>query len=180
MWTCLLLYVILEGKGIRKLVGKGRLKMKRNQKRNTKQNLSSSFWKWRCEMHTVELFGNKKPERYEWGISIQKNNILYINTCESFWKIRAAVKNQCLILFNACCIQVGHVTISQTFAMMFLEAQLFFSLVSTFVNSLLPRVKHSTCSCLVKLAFPPVWQIWAWHSAVPVIIIMAFKGPNRW
>ena len=73
-------------------------------------------------------------------LNIQKNNVLYkLNTCKSFCKIQEAVKNQCLILFNACYIQVGHVTISQTFAMIFLEAQLVFRLVSTFVKS------SSTC-----------------------------------
>jgi hypothetical protein len=48
--------------------------------------------------------------------------------------------------------------------MMLLEAQLFFRLVYTLFSSLLPRVKHSMCACLVTLAFSPVWQMGAWNS----------------
>jgi hypothetical protein len=142
-------------------------------------NVSFVFWKWRCDMHIVELSRNKKLERYEWGMSIQKNNTLYkLNTCKSFWKIQAVTK-QCLIFFYfmlytswtcehftdlhydvGCTVifQPGLHTCQQTSS----------------------TCEAHTCSCLVKLALSPLWQMGAWHSSVPLTVIMVFKGPNRW
>jgi hypothetical protein len=53
-------------------------------------------------------------------------------------------------------LQVGHVQISQDFAITFLKAQLIFNLVSKFVDSLLSFLNKSMHSHPVEVSVPPL------------------------
>jgi len=122
------------------------------------------------------LFVLKKPSTYVLPLGCTKTEQLYL-----LYK-RQSESNASI--FISCNLQVEHTEMSENFTTPLPKAELFFYIVSKFVNSLLPSLNKSMQSCLVNVApsplQTPVQNIQQYLCTGIMVSSQAFsKGPHR-
>jgi hypothetical protein len=81
-------------------------------------------------------------------------------------QVHNAVRNQCLLFFISCCLQVGHVKILQNYLTTLLKTQLFHTVVSN-LQIIIFHLWEEQAFLSGKSCSPSPAANGTWHAAVP-------------